>query len=374
MDLDLDDQSIPTFLILNDGTVFQGYGFGASNQEAFGEVVFNTSMSGYQEMLTDPSYSGQILVPTYPLQGNYGINSRDIESSGIKVNGLVVREHCEFPSNRYSDLTLDEYLMSESIPAIYGIDTRALTRRIRSQGVMMGLITQNADINEAKRKLNDVPNYEDQNLVRGVSAIEPYSWPIEDSEIEGEESFHIVVLDQGVKFNILRLLKKRGCKVTVVPSATDFKSIMHLNPDGVLLSPGPGDPRYLDDTVEVVRQLVESVPVLGICLGHQVAARALGAETYKLKFGHRGGNHPVKDLSTNMVRMTAQNHGYAVQVDSLPSDLKISQINLNDGTVEGLEHTTLPLLTIQYHSEASPGPLENEFIFDRFLNLIDKTS
>jgi carbamoyl-phosphate synthase small subunit len=374
MDLDLDDHSIPAFLILHDGTVFQGYGFGASNQEAFGEVVFNTSMSGYQEMLTDPSYSGQILVPTYPLQGNYGINNRDIESSGIKVNGFVVREHCEFPSNRYSNLTLDEYLTSQSIPAIHGIDTRALTRRIRSHGVMMGLITQNGDISEAKRKLNDVPNYEDQNLVRGVSAIEPYSWPIEDGEIEGEESFHIVVLDQGVKFNILRLLKSRGCRVTVVPSSTDFTSIMHLNPDGVLLSPGPGDPRYLDDIVEVAKQLVENVPVLGICLGHQVAARALGAETYKLKFGHRGGNHPVKDLSTNMVRMTAQNHGYAVEVDSLPSDLKISQINLNDGTVEGLEHTTLPLLTIQYHSEASPGPLENEFIFDRFLNLIDKIS
>ena len=374
MDLDLGDHNSPAFLILKDGTVFQGYGFGASNQEAFGEVVFNTSMSGYQEMLTDPSYSGQILVPTYPLQGNYGINNRDIESSGIQVNGFVVREHCEFPSNRYSDFTLDEYLMSQSIPAIHGIDTRALTRRIRSHGVMMGIITQNADISEAKRKLNDIPKYEDQNLVSAVSAIEPYSWPMEDGEINSEETFHIVVLDQGVKFNILRLLKNRGCRVTVVPSSTDFDSVMALKPDGVLLSPGPGDPRYLDDIVGAVKQLVESVPVLGICLGHQVAARALGAETYKLKFGHRGGNHPVKDLSTNMVRMTAQNHGYAVQVDSLPSDLKISQINLNDGTVEGLEHTTLPLITIQYHSEASPGPLENEFIFDRFLNLIDKVS
>jgi len=373
MNSDLDDQSIPAFLILQDGTVFQGYGFGFSGKEAHGEVVFNTSMSGYQEMLTDPSYSGQILVPTYPLQGNYGINNRDIESSQIQVSGFVAREYCEFPSNRYSDMTLNEYLKSESIPAIYGIDTRALTRRIRSYGVMMGLITQSADIGAAEQKLNELPSYEDQNLVQRVSTGETYSWPIENEQLNDDESVHIVILDEGVKFNILRLLQNRGCKVTVVPSNVDFNYIMGLNPDGVLLSPGPGDPRYLDDIVEVTRKLVENVPVLGICLGHQVAARAFGAETYKLKFGHRGGNHPVKDLSTDMVRMTAQNHGYAVDVDSLPSELKISQINLNDGTVEGLEHTSLPVLTIQYHSEASPGPLENEFIFDRFLNLIDKT-
>ena len=218
-----------------------------------------------------------------------------------------------------------------------------------------------------------MPTYEDQNLVQRVSTSETYSWPTENDQLNDDEAVHIVILDEGVKFNLLWLLQNRGCKVTVVPSNVDFNYIMGLNPDGVLLSPGPGDPRYLDDIVEVTRKLVENVPVLGICLGHQVAARAFGAETYKLKFGHRGGNHPVKDLSTDMVRMTAQNHGYAVDVDSLPSELKISQINLNDGTVEGLEHTSLPVLTIQYHSEASPGPLENEFIFDRFLNLIDKT-
>jgi carbamoyl-phosphate synthase small subunit len=371
LNLHPEDSEKALSLVLHDGSIYQGYSFGAPGIEGHGEVVFNTSMSGYQEMLTDPSYTGQILVPTYPIQGNYGINERDVESDSIKVSGLVVREHCEFPSNRYSTSTLDQYLKDAAIPGLYGIDTRALTRKIRNSGVMMGLITDRESPEEALALLRSLPSYEDWDLVKNISTKVVYSWSESQGKSITPDRPNIVILDEGVKYNILRLLDKRGANVIIVPSSTSLKDIMELKPDGILLSPGPGNPKYLDDVVETTKGLLGQVPILGICLGHQVVARALGAETYKLKFGHRGGNHPVKDLGTNTVRMTAQNHGYAVNPDTLPEGLSASQINLNDDTIEGLTHDTIPLLTIQYHSEASPGPLENEYIFDRFLSLID---
>ena len=362
-------QESEAFLVLEDGSVHRGYAFGAARVDAIGEVVFNTSMVGYQEMLTDPSYGGQILVPTYPLQGNYGINDRDVESSRVQVRGFVVREVCDLPSNRLSTRTLDEYLRDEGVPGVYGVDTRALTRRLRTAGVMMGIIVTGGGPEEALEQLRRAPDYGSLDLVSEVAAAVPYEWAEGPGGLPPDAP-RIVVMDEGLKYNILRLLRRRGCAVTVVPSATPLDDIVALRPAGVLLSPGPGDPALLDTVVRTAQGLLGRLPVMGICLGHQVVARALGGRTYKLKFGHRGGNHPVKDLATDRVTITAQNHGYAVDGDGLPPGLDVSHLNLNDNTVEGLTHRELPLLTIQYHSEASPGPLDNEYLFDRFLDLI----
>ena len=357
------------FLVLEDGTVYRGYAFGAI-AEAQGEVVFNTSMVGYQEMLTDPSYGGQILVPTYPLQGNYGIYDGDAESERVRVRAYVVREWCSTPSNRDSDMTLDEYLRSAGVPGLHGIDTRALTRRLRTGGVMMGAVGSEGTPEEALARLRSSPAYGSVDFVDEVSAAHQYTW---EGSGDAESARRIVVLDEGLKYNILRHLRSRGCHVTVVPSRTSFEEIMTLRPDGVLLSPGPGDPVHLDYVVETASQVLGQVPVMGICLGHQVVARALGADTYKLKFGHRGGNHPVKESATGRVHITSQNHGYAVDGGGLPGGLEVSHVNLNDGTVEGLVHREMRVLTIQYHSEASPGPLDNEYLFDRFLKLVGKS-
>ncbi len=361
-------------LVLEDGTVFTGESFGAQ-RDGWGEVVFNTTMTGYQEVLTDPSYAGQMVALTYPLVGNYGINRADFESRRIQAAALIVRQHCDLPSHASCDMTLDAFLREYDIPGISGIDTRALTRRLRTRGVMMGLLTSE-DPESARRRLGDLPRYEDLDLVSNVTTPDGYAW--DGAESTGYPSAppppgvrRILVTDVGLKYNILRLLQSRGCEVIAVPASTPSDVMLGMRPDGLLLSPGPGDPELLDGIVANVRQLIGRVPIMGICLGHQIAARALGARTYKLKFGHRGGNHPVKDLETGRVHITAQNHGYAVDPDNLPPGLEVSQINLNDNTVEGLRHRELPLFTIQYHSEASPGPRDNEYLFDRFLQMVD---
>ncbi len=357
-------------LVLEDGTVFAGRSFGAA-APSHGEVVFSTAMTGYQEMLTDPSFAGQILVLTYPLAGNYGINGEDVESRQIQVRGLVVHEVCERPSHWSSEMTLHEYLASEGVPGIAGVDTRALTRRLRRAGVMMGAIAVDETPEEALARLRSSPRYGDVDYVRQVSTGRPYQWPAPGSAVaEGSPRHHIVVVDSGVKYNILRLLAGRGCKVTVVPSDTAASDLNSLKPDGVVFSPGPGDPAFLDYQVTAIKALIGRVPVLGICLGHQVLGRAFGAKTFKLKFGHRGANHPVKDLATGRVHITAQNHGYAVDPDGLAADVEVWQVHLNDGTCEGLRHRSEPVVSIQYHSEASPGPMDNVYVFDRFLEMV----
>ena len=362
-------------LVLEDGTVFTGESFG-SHRQGWGEVVFNTTMTGYQEVLTDPSYAGQLITLTYPIVGNYGINRSDFESRRIQAAGLIVRQHCDLPSHSSSDMNLHAFLEEYDIPGISGIDTRALTRRIRTRGVMMGLVTIE-DPETARQQLAALPNYDHLDWVSTVTTTNGYFWN-GLGESAGYPSKpapagvrRILVTDAGLKYNILRLLQIRGCEVVAVPATTPAADILAMHPAGVLLSPGPGDPELLGGIVDNVRQLLGKVPMMGICLGHQLAARALGARTYKLKFGHRGGNHPVKDLNTGQVHITAQNHGYSVDAENLPAGLEVSHLNLNDNTVEGLVHRDLPLFTIQYHSEASPGPQDNEYLFDRFLRMID---
>ena len=362
-------------LVLEDGTVFTGESFG-SHRQGWGEVVFNTTMTGYQEVLTDPSYAGQLITLTYPIVGNYGINRSDFESRRIQAAGLIVRQHCDLPSHSSSDMNLHAFLEEYDVPGISGIDTRALTRRIRTRGVMMGLVTIE-DPETARQQLAALPNYDHLDWVSTVTTTNGYFWNGLD-ESAGYPSKpapagvrRILVTDAGLKYNILRLLQIRGCEVIAVPATTPAADILAMHPAGVLLSPGPGDPELLGGIVDNVRQLLGKVPMMGICLGHQLAARALGARTYKLKFGHRGGNHPVKDLNTGQVHITAQNHGYSVDAENLPAGLEVSHLNLNDNTVEGLVHRDLPLFTIQYHSEASPGPQDNEYLFDRFLRMID---
>jgi len=373
-------------LVLEDGGVYAGDSFGAE-ENAYGEVVFDTSMTGYQEMLTDPSFAGQILVPTYPLIGNYGINEADYESRQIQVRGFAVREYCSQPSHWQSTMTLHNFLEEGGIPGISGIDTRALTRRLRSRGTMMGIITSEMTAEEALKELKKLPRYGSTDFVRQVSTKEPYEWQPGKPAIAPPviatpppviasvaKQSHIVVVDYGLKYNILRLLSHFGCRVTAVPCATTAEALLALKPDGIVLSPGPGDPALLDDITETVKKLIGKKPVMGICLGHQLIGRALGAGTFKLKFGHRGGNHPVRELATGRVYITAQNHGYAVDAATLKGGLEVSHINLNDNTVEGLSHRDLPIVSIQYHSEASPGPEENRPLFQRFLEMVRGTT
>jgi carbamoyl-phosphate synthase small subunit len=368
-------------LVLEDGSVYEGYSFGAETT-AYGEVVFNTSMTGYQEMLTDPSYAGQILVPTYPLIGNYGINESDFESRQIQVRGFAVREYCSQPSHWQSTRTLHEFLLAYGIPGISGIDTRALTRRLRSSGVMMGILSSGMTTEEALKELKSLPKYDFTDFVHQVSTEKAYEWQsntpatmtLPSLSLRGapaaKQSLKILVIDYGLKYNILRILSQLGCQANAVPCTTSAKDVLALNPDGILLSPGPGDPALLDDITDTVKELIGRKPIMGICLGHQLIGKALGAQTFKLKFGHRGGNHPVRDLATGRVYITAQNHGYAIDADTVKEGLEVSHVNLNDGTVEGLRHRDLPILSIQYHSEASPGPLDNMYLFERFLDMV----
>lgn len=365
-------------LVLEDGSIYSGYAFGA-DRSAHGEVVFATSMTGYQEMLTDPSFAGQIVVPTYPMIGNYGINERDFESKQVQVTGFVVRQHDTRPSHSLSTMTVDEFLKAQDIPGISGVDTRAITRKLRTSGVMMGMLAIGQSPQAALTRLQDLPSYADIDYVRQVSTEKPYSWDLPLASASStpypggsapETKYKILVSDCGLKYNILRMLRSKGCEVVAMPATSTAEDILAQKPDGVLLSPGPGDPDHLGYAVETAKGLIGKLPIFGICLGNQVVAKAFGGKTFKLKFGHRGANHPVKDLETGLVHITAQNHGYAVDADSLPSDLEVSHLNLNDGTVEGIRHKSLPIMTIQYHSEASPGPLDNEYIFDNFLDMI----
>ncbi len=346
--------------------MYEGLSFGAG-VDAYGEVVFNTSMIGYQEMLTDPSYAGQIVVPTYPLIGNYGTSQHDVESNKIQARGFVVREECVQPNHYLNRQTLHDYLLESNIPGLHGIDTRSLTRKLRSYGVMMGYLTSEKSPEEALAELKKLPDYGTQDFVKQVSTDAPYPWK---PDADDKNLPHVVALDCGLKYNILRLLKQQGCRVTAVPCSTSAEEIMKLNPDGILLSPGPGDPELLDYIVETVKGLIGKKPMMGICLGNQLIARAFGGKNFKLKFGHRGGNHPVRDLATGRIHITAQNHGYAADPDMLKDGLEVTQINLNDGTVEGLRHKELPIFSIQYHSEASPGPLDNTYLFEDYMTMV----
>ncbi|MCK5212517.1 MAG: glutamine-hydrolyzing carbamoyl-phosphate synthase small subunit [Dehalococcoidia bacterium] len=353
------------YLVLADGTIYQGESFGAEGT-TFGEVVFDTSMTGYQEMLTDPSFAGQLLTLTYPLSGNYGINELDDESAHVQARALIVRDHCLTPSHFQSTGTLDEYLQRQGIPGLTGVDTRAITRRLRSTGVLMGVITSEMSPEQALEELQKAPSYGSQDLVSEVSTSTNQTYKPDNSDGE----LHVVLVDCGVKRSIIRNLNDVGCRVTVVPASSTAEQITALRPDGVLISPGPGDPAHLVGLEETSKKLLGTVPLMGICLGHQTIARALGAKTFKLKFGHHGGNHPVRDIATDSIHITTQNHGYAIDGDSLPASLQVSHVNLNDGTVEGLTHKEYPLISIQYHAEGSPGPQDSQYLFQQFVELM----
>ncbi|WP_312469235.1 carbamoyl phosphate synthase small subunit [Neobacillus sp.] len=349
-------------LILEDGTVFIGDGFG-SYVDTIGEVVFNTGMTGYQEILSDPSYCGQIVTLTYPLIGNYGINRDDFESINPAVKGFIVKEACDFPSNWRSEFTLDEYFKMKKIPGIAGIDTRKLTRIIRKYGTLKGAICSiDNDANVVLSKLRQTRLPIDQ--VRQVSTKNPYPSP--------GRGKRIVLVDFGMKHGILRELNLRGCDVVVVPYRTTAEEILQLRPDGIMLSNGPGDPKDVPEAIHMIKEVLGIIPLFGICLGHQLFALACGANTEKMKFGHRGSNHPVKDLSTGKIAITSQNHGYTVEADSLKNTrLSITHLALNDGTVEGLKHLDFPAFTVQYHPEASPGPEDANGLFEQFLAMIE---
>ena len=355
-------------LALEDGSVYEGYSFGA-NVQGYGEVVFNTSMTGYQEILTDPSYSGQIVNLTYPLIGNYGINTEDFESKRIQVSGFVVREACDRPSHWQSTSTFRDFLAEAGIPGISGVDTRSLTRQLRSAGVKMGIITSEMTPIEALEQLRKKPRYDDVDFVKSVSTVTMYEWDSIPS-LGQQSGPHVVVIDCGLKYNILRILHRMNCRITVVPCRTAAREVLDLKPDGVLLSPGPGDPLLLNYMVKTIHSLVGRTPMMGICLGLQLLGRTFGAKTFKLKFGHRGANHPVREIDTGRVCITSQNHGYAIDADTVCNGLEVTHVNLNDGTVEGLRHRELPVFAIQYHSEASPGPRDNIYLFKKFIDLM----
>ncbi len=352
-------------LLLADGKIFTGTVFGAEG-ETVGEVCFNTGMTGYQEILTDPSYCQQIVTMTAPHIGNYGINFEDIESDNIQVAGFVVKEESPIVSNWRSKSSLGEYLRSENITGIQGIDTRALTIHIRDNGAMNGIISAiDMDIKSLKEKLNAVPDMEGLDLAKDVSCEKKYSW--KKNQIG---KYNVVAIDFGIKYNILRLLENHNCNITVLPANVSSAEIFALNPDGVFLSNGPGDPAAVKYAIETVKAIIGKIPIFGICLGHQILAIALGAKTFKLKFGHRGINHPVKNIETGIIEITSQNHGFAVDLDSLPKNVISTHINLNDNTSEGIRCAELAAFSVQYHPESNPGPHDSRYLFKNFIELM----
>ena len=383
----------PAVLVLETGECYQGFSCGG-NGSSVGEVVFNTSMTGYQEVLTDPSYAGQLVVMTYPHIGNCGVNSADVESGAIQPAGFIVRDLARRPSNHRSELSLNQYLSDAGVVATQGIDTRALTRRIREGGAVMGIIAHDASSQDRDQLLSELeaqPRYDQLDFVKSVScdhttgvegtSLHDPQAPLhltfqrQDNGSHPDPRRHVVVIDYGVKYSILRSLIAVGCEVTLVPSDTRAADVLALSPGAVLLSNGPGDPARLTSEVAEVRSLLGKVPVFGICLGHQVLAQALGGRTFKLKYGHRGGNQPVKDLRTGQVAITSQNHGYAVDPDGLGSTVEVTQINLNDETVEGLRHKELPAASVQYHPEAGPGPNDAKGFFAELVEgMVAKTT
>ncbi|HEX2971298.1 MAG TPA: glutamine-hydrolyzing carbamoyl-phosphate synthase small subunit [Tepidisphaeraceae bacterium] len=363
-------------LALEDGTVFTGRAFGASGTSE-GEVVFNTSMTGYQEILTDPSYKGQIVTMTYPLIGNYGINRQDVESRSPHVAGFVIRELAPIYSNYRADMSLHEYLERNNIIGIEGIDTRALTRKLRIDGAMRGILsTEILDDEKLVERARSAAGMVGADWVKAVKPGKSYGWTEAQGEwsqgrVERGEGLHVVTLDCGAKHNILRNFSERGVRVTVLPPDVSAEEILKQKPDGLFVSNGPGDPAALDYAVRPLKGVLGQVPIFGICLGHQLLARALGAKTFKLKFGHRGGNQPVKNLDTGRVEITSQNHGFAVEEKSLEAcGGVITHINLNDNTVEGFRHKTMPIFSVQYHPEASPGPHDATYLFDAFMEMM----
>ena len=367
-------------LALEDGTVFEGQSFGAP-VERTGEVVFNTAITGYQEVFTDPSYSGQIVVLTNPQIGNYGANANDSESARPYIEGLAVREFSPLTSNWRSDETAQKFLTENGVPVISGIDTRALVLHLRSRGVMRGVLSSvSTDARKLVERAKESPSMAGLDLATRVSTPQVYTWdqpavaasPSENIGDAAEPRFNVVAYDFGIKRNILRMLVQSGCKVTVVPAGTKAEDVLALKPSGVFLSNGPGDPEPLTYQAEQVRKLVGKTPIFGICLGHQILGLALGGKTYKLKFGHRGANHPVLNKVTNRVEITSHNHGFAVDPDSLKSsDVEITHMNLNDGTLEGFRHRNHPVFCVQYHPEAAPGPHDSHYLFGDFVKLME---
>jgi carbamoyl-phosphate synthase small subunit len=374
-------------LVLENGTIFSGISFGATG-ETVGEVCFNTSMTGYQEILTDPSYCSQLVTMTYPHIGNYGVNLDDVESNKIQVAGFIVKEENVVPSNFRSTQSLGEYLQDQKIVGIQEIDTRMLTRILRDEGAMNGIIsTLDLDEGSLLKKVQAAPSMDGLDLAIVVTTSKKYEWKTENGEGKQKReavwckdlltngqgqttNYKISVIDFGIKYNILRLLESHGCNVTVFPATVSATEILEFNPDGVFLSNGPGDPAAVTYAIKTVKELLGKKPIFGICLGHQILALALGAKTYKLKFGHRGCNHPVKNLETGIVEITSQNHGFAVDTDSLPKNVEVTHLSLNDQTLEGLKCINVPAFSVQYHPESSPGPHDSRYLFQEFIELM----